>query len=123
VYAEARRQARGAEALPPAGYFSLKNHKLIATDAAAYFARPAAAGPTMPQTWARTQNTLQAIARTFATGRVPVAGVQATADAGYLQLLGVEKDRLAEHVELPEESTCKYCQFGAVCGRSWEKAW
>jgi hypothetical protein len=123
VYAEARRQTSGAETMPPAGYFSLKNHRLMATDAAVHFGRPAQAGPSMQQTWARAQNTLAAIARTFASGRVPVTGVQATLDAGYLQVLGVETDQLAQHVELPAESACQYCQFGGVCGRNWEQTW
>lgn len=123
LYAEARRQATGAEALPPAGYFSLKTHRLLATDAAGLFGRRAEQGPPMTQTWAHAHNTLSAIARTFASGRVPAVGVQATAEAGYLKLLGVEQDQAREHIALPADKTCERCSFGAVCGRSWEKSW
>jgi hypothetical protein len=123
VYAEARRQQAGVEHLPPAGYFSLKSQRLIATDAAPRFHRYAHKGRAVSETWARAHNTLGAIATTFASGRVPVRGVQATLEAGFLQMLGVTTDRAPDHLELPPEGTCKYCSFGAVCGRSWEQSW
>jgi len=123
LYAEARRQATGGELLPPAGYFSLKTHRLLATDAASLFGRRAQPGLTMTQTWAHTHNTLSAIVRTSASGRIPAVGVQATVEAGYLNLLGVEHDQAREHIALPADKTCERCSFGAVCGRSWEKSW
>jgi RecB family exonuclease len=123
VYAEARRQHSGAEALPPAAYFSLKSKRLIATDAAPRFGRHSHRGPPVSATWTRAQNTLRAIAATLASGRVPVGGVQAMAEAGFLPVLGVASDRDGDHIALPPDNTCQYCSFGGVCGRSWEQAW
>ena len=123
VYAEARRQQAGAEQPPAAGYFSLKGRRLIATDAARRFHRQPHEGPAVSETWTRAHNTLRTIATTIGSGRVLVAGVQATADAGFLQVLGVETERTPEHLALPVEGTCKYCSFGGVCGRSWEQPW
>ncbi|MEO8177853.1 MAG: PD-(D/E)XK nuclease family protein [Deltaproteobacteria bacterium] len=123
VYAEARRQQAGAERLPPAGYFSLKNQRLIATDAAPRFHQYPSRGPAVSETWRRAQGTLGAIAATLGSGRIPVAGVQAMEAAGFLQVLGVTTNRVGEHLALPAEGTCKYCSFGGVCGRSWEQPW
>jgi ATP-dependent helicase/nuclease subunit B len=123
VYAEARRRQSGAQAPPPAAYFSLKHHRLLATDAAPCFNRQAQPGPPVSETGARAQATLAAIATTLEGGRLPVAGVRATADAGFLHILGVTNERAPEHLALPAEGTCKYCAFGAVCGRSWEQPW
>lgn len=123
VYAEARRQQSGAEALPPAAYFSLKNHRLLATDAAPHFGRQPQRGPALAQTSAQIQSTLSAIGAAFEAGRVPVAGVKATEEAGFLKLLGVPSERVPEHLSLPADETCKYCELGAVCGRSWERTW
>jgi hypothetical protein len=94
----------------------------MTTDASTPFGRPLA-GPDTARTWQRTQNTLAAITRATATGRVPATGVQATIEQGFLQVLGVAEGQLAEHLELAPESACQYCRFGAVCGRSWEQTW
>jgi RecB family exonuclease len=123
VYAEARRQQSGAQELPPAAYFSLKHHRLLATDAAPHFRRQSQAGPALSRTAEQIQNTLHAIAETLEAGRLPVAGVRETAEAGLLPMLGVTRDRAPEHLALPPDDTCQYCEFGAVCGRSWEQPW
>jgi ATP-dependent helicase/nuclease subunit B len=123
VYAEARRQQSGAQAPPPAAYFSLKNQRLMATDAAPAFGRHPQRGPSLSRTGEQIQNTLSAIGAAFEGGRIPVAGVQATEEAGFLQVLGVPTERAPDHLALPAEDTCKYCELGAVCGRSWERTW
>jgi hypothetical protein len=123
VYAEARRQQSGAQAPPPAAYFSLKNQRLMATDAAPAFGRHPQRGPALSRTAEQIQNTLSAIGAAFEGGRIPVAGVQATEEAGFLQVLGVPTERAPDHLALPAEGTCKYCELGAVCGRSWELTW
>lgn len=123
VYAEARRQQSGAQELPPAAYFSLKHHRLIATDAAPHLCRQSQPGPALSRTGEQIQNTLHAIAETLEAGRIPVAGVRETAEAGLLPMLGVTRDRAPEHLALPPDDTCQYCEFGAVCGRSWEQPW
>jgi ATP-dependent helicase/nuclease subunit B len=123
VYAEARRQQSGAAQLPPAAYFSLKQQRLIATDAAPHFRRQPQEGPALSSTGEQIQNTLQAIALTLEGGRIPVAGVGETAEAGILPLLGVTRDRAPQHLALLPEDTCHYCEFGAVCGRRWEQPW
>jgi ATP-dependent helicase/nuclease subunit B len=123
VYAEARRQQSGARELPPAAYFSLKQQRLLATDAAPHFGRPSQKGPPISKTVEQARNTLAAVATTLEGGRLPVAGVRAMAEAGFLKVVGVSSDRSSEHLALPAEDACKYCSFGAVCGRSWEQAW
>jgi hypothetical protein len=123
VYAEARRQQSGAQELPPAAYFSLKQQRLIATDAAPHFKRHPQPGPAVSRTVEQTKNTLAAIATTLESGRIPVIGVSANDEAGLLHLFGVTREHAPEHVALLAESTCKYCEFGAVCGRSWEQPW
>jgi len=123
VYAEARRQQSGTQQLPPAAYFSLKHQRLLATDAAPHFGRQPQPGPALSKTGEQLQNTLHAVAATLDGGRLPVAGVRETAEAGLLPLLGVTSERAPEHLALPSEDTCQYCTFGPVCGRSWEQAW
>jgi RecB family exonuclease len=123
VYAEARRQQAGTDTPPAAAYFSLKQKELMATDAAASFRRHARDGGPVSATWARTESTLDAIAEVMRGGRLPVAGVRAMAEAGFLRVLGIGSERAAEYVALPVEGTCKYCDFAAVCGRAWEQPW
>jgi len=123
IYAEARRQQSGVAELPPAAYFSLKGHRLIATDAASHFNRHAHPGPPLSRTGAQIQNTLDSIATSLERGRIPVAGVKDMAEAGFLKTLGVASERSGDHLALEPESTCHYCEFGAVCGRSWEQPW
>jgi ATP-dependent helicase/nuclease subunit B len=123
VYAEARRQESGTEKLPPAAYFSLKNHQLIASDAALHFGGHPQSGPPLSRTGERVQNTLAAITATLESGRIPVGGVRATTEGGLLRALGVTSDRTADHLQLPPEDTCKYCTFESVCGRKWEQPW
>ncbi|MET0409831.1 MAG: PD-(D/E)XK nuclease family protein [Polyangiaceae bacterium] len=123
VYAEARRQQSGAQELPPAAYFSLKQQRLLATDAAPHFRRHPQPGPPVSRTVQQTTNTLAAIATTLESGRIPVVGVRATDEVAMQHMLGVTSEQAPEHVTLPAEQTCKYCEFGAVCGRSWEQQW
>ncbi|HKO91905.1 MAG TPA: PD-(D/E)XK nuclease family protein, partial [Polyangiaceae bacterium] len=123
VYAEARRQQSGAVELPPAAYFSLKQQRLIATDAAPHFGRQPQEGPALSKTGEQVRSTLEAVTLTLQGGRIPVAGVRETEEAGILPLLGVTSERAPEHLALPPEDTCHYCEFGAVCGRRWEQAW
>jgi hypothetical protein len=123
VYAEARRQESGIEKLPPAAYFSLRHHKLIASDAAVHFGGHPQSGPPLSRTGEQVQNTLTAIASTLESGRIPVGGVRATTEGGLLRALGVTSERTADHLQLPPEDTCKYCTFDSVCGRKWEQPW
>lgn len=123
IYAEARRQRAGTPDPPPAAYFSLKNQRLLATDGASHFRRPRQPGPALSRTGEQVRNTLSAISTALADGRIPVAGVKATADAGFLQVLGVTSERSPDHLELAPQDTCKYCELGGVCGRSWEQTW
>jgi ATP-dependent helicase/nuclease subunit B len=123
VYAEARRQQSGAAEPPPAAYFSLKNQRLLATDAAAHFGRQPQPGPALSKTGEQIRNTVGAIAATLEAGRIPVAGVKETAEAGFLKMLGVTNERSPDHLTLLAKDTCQYCELGAVCGRSWEQPW
>lgn len=123
VYAEARRQEAGTDQLPPAAYFSLRHHELIASDTASHFGGHPQSGPPLSRTGEQVQNTLAAIAATLDGGRIPVGGVRAAAEGGLLRALGVTSERTAEHLELPADDTCKYCTFDSVCGRKWEQPW
>jgi len=101
----------------------MKQQRLLATDAALSFNRHALPGPALSTTSEHLENTLGAMARMLDAGLIAVAGVRETEEAGLLPLLGVSGDRAREHVVLTADESCKYCEFGPICGRSWEQAW
>ena len=123
IYADARRQQSGAAQAPPAGYFSLKSQRLMATDAAQAFGHTPHPGPPLSRTAEQIRNTVAAITQTLEGGRIPVAGVRETGDAGILPMLGVTQERAPDHLALPAKDACQYCELGGVCGRSWEQPW
>jgi hypothetical protein len=116
VYAFIRSQLREGR-MPATGYFSLSNASLLTTDALSSARAVQIEGPNAEQVWQRASATLAALTRMLERGRLPVTGVRKALPL--LEVAGVtEPDR---HVALPAGAACAYCDFGALCGRTFRE--
>jgi ATP-dependent helicase/nuclease subunit B len=115
VYAAARQLRSGSPRMPHAAYFGLFQGELLATEAGPYAGASTLAGPTIEETWARLGRSLELAEGLLARGIVPATGVWTLLDAA--EVPGAER---GGYLQLGAEHACKYCDFGSLCGRSWE---
>ncbi len=120
VYAAARQLASKDRALPSAAYFSLSRGEVLTTDASPFAGAGVAAtrGPPLADTWTQVERTIEKVERVLATGRVFVTGVGPALPL--VEALGVPEGDRAGHLQLKPDAACKYCDYGALCGRRWE---
>jgi hypothetical protein len=104
--------------MPPAAYFSLQQGKILATSGAPFARFAPIAGPPLSETWARLERTVDRVETMLRAGRVPVTGVRRSIPI--LESIGLDEQQQKQHLSLGNEGACKYCGFGALCGRDWE---
>ncbi len=119
IYAQLRRVVSGAVELPVAGYFSLGDGRLIGTESA-----PSLVDPECPiqreglsETWERLDATADLAKTLLGQGRVLVTGLKRSLPVAMQAPL----DDTRRHLELDPASACNYCDYSALCGRSWEE--
>ena len=112
-------QKQGSADMPPAGYFSLSSGRVITTDHRLGASR-ARSGPTLEDTLRRVENTAEAVRRSLGAGTVLVAATAAARPM--LEALGVpHSEHIRHHALSTKDAACMYCDFPAICGRSWER--
>lgn len=118
VYTELRKQIQGSGRQPRAGYFCLANAKLLATEATGLGDGEALSGPTLSVTWQRLHSTLNLVEALLGSGRVIVTGLTRSLPlASHCEQPGGDPGNI---LAFENGAACTYCEYGAVCGRSWE---
>lgn len=118
IYTAARRLSSGAEELPPAAYFSLSRGKFLAAGQGLFPSECVVAGPSLADTWARLERTIDLVEKQLAAGRVPVTGVKRALPL--VESAGVPETERDRYVSLGLDVACEYCDHAPVCGRAWE---
>jgi ATP-dependent helicase/nuclease subunit B len=119
IYSWMRQLEQRSSALPTIGYFCLSSAKLITTETSIAGADEATAGASAGEVWRRLEATVDLVERKLGSGCVPVTGV-----ARSLPLWADPDTPAADGAEyLPFENgrACTYCDYAAICGRSWEQ--
>jgi len=118
IYAAVRRLVSGAGELPLAGYFSLGDGRRIGTDATPSLASPEPSEVTsdLSETWKRLEATAELVETLLGQGRVLVTGLKRSVPMSK----ETRADDARRHLELEPGSACSYCDYPALCGRSWE---
>lgn len=119
VYAYATATDRGEQHLPEAGYFSLKQGKLLGLATELWPHAEQVVGPTLGETWKRIDATVDRVDLHVMNGRFPVTGVRRSVPL--LSSIGIPENAHAAHLALTPEASCTYCNFDVFCGRRWEK--
>jgi len=118
VYASARRLATGESKLPPAGYFSLANGKLLTTQSEPFAGAQRVSGPDLDETWQRLERTVDLVRQLLDEGRVVVTGVRQSLPL--LDAAGVSDEARPTYLDMAVESGCRYCDYDALCGKKWQ---
>ena len=118
VYAFATALERGASDLPDAAYFSLKQGKLFGLPSTLLPNAEEVAGPTLGLTWQKIEAAVDKLDRVIGRGSFPVTGLRRS--PRLLTAIGVSEREQLNHFALAGGSSCKYCNFDALCGRRWE---
>jgi hypothetical protein len=116
VYAFIRSRQRGGRA-PATGYFSLSYASLLTTHALSSARVVRVEGPNAEQVWQRVSATFEALSRVLERGRLPVTGVRRALPL--LEVAGVTEPD--QHLATPAGAACEYCDFGALCGRTFRE--
>lgn len=114
TYAFIRSQVRGGPP-PSTGYYSITRNVFLTTDARLRSVATVVDGAVPSEVWNRVDASITAVRGVLAEGRLPVTGVR---DAPPLLPIGTEEP--SRFVLLEQESACKYCNFGPICGRAWQ---
>lgn len=115
IYARALRA--GADALPPAAYFAISSARVLTTDPRMKAKRPLE-GPTLEDTWTRVDRTAAEVLKSLGGGKIYVAAKKT--GLPLLGALGVPEEHHDQHYATEPEAPCTYCDYPALCGRSWE---
>jgi ATP-dependent helicase/nuclease subunit B len=118
VYAAARKRLTRASEMPAAAYFSLGRGHLLATAGGPFGQAARLEGPPLADTWARLELTADRVERTLLTGRVPVTGLRQSTPMN--QAMGLDPGEVDRHLAIANGAACKYCKYGALCGKNWE---
>jgi hypothetical protein len=118
LYAYAHATEHGAQDLPDAAYFSLKQGKLFGLPSAILGAAEVVRGPSLADTWRRAERSLVLTTHAIQAGRFPVTGLRRSLPL--LSALGVPDTERPAHFEHVAEVPCQYCGFDSLCGRRWE---
>jgi RecB family exonuclease len=120
VYSAARCIQTGAKDLPPAAYFSLQSGDLVTltVDAAVFAAPSHIEGRSMAETWERLERTVELIEKKLRRGEVTVTG--ASGSLPLLDALDVPEAKQDRYLAPAGGAACKYCNYGALCGVTWE---
>jgi hypothetical protein len=108
IYSQLRQLSQTSGRWPLSGYFCLGNGKLLTTERSLLTGNDTAAGATA-----------LVVERQLSAGRVAVTGVTRSlplwngADAPANDGTG--------YLPFERGSACTYCEYGAICGRSWEE--
>lgn len=102
---------------PPAGYFALRSGRVL-TASPQMRAAQTIDGPTLDETWTRTEQTVRAVVDAARSGRVPVANARRSLPL--LDALRIEAADRHRFYEAKPDAACSYCSFSAICGRAWE---
>ena len=113
VYVRAFRREETPPA--PAAYFAVSRRRVLSVDSALADGEPID-GPSLQETWARVERTAAVVQRALSEGRAPAIGTRRALPL--LEALGVHaRDG---HYEADKTKACEYCNYPALCGRSWE---
>lgn len=116
AYAHALRDS-ASRAMPPAGYFSLRTGRILASEARLE-AEHTIDADGCDATWSRVEQTAEAVASMLRRGVVNVTGTR-----GSLPLLDALEIPVAERPRFyaaAPDAPCEYCALSAICGRAWE---
>ena len=117
VYARAIAERDGLSSPPRAGYFALFSGEILSTDPVMAPARTEN-GPSLETSLRSAEATASAVIACHEDGRVLVTGTRRALPL--LDALGVAKERHDQHLQAPPDAACRYCSYGALCGRQWE---
>jgi hypothetical protein len=119
VYAATRRLKSRAREMPAAAYFSLSSANLLCAEAGPFADARPLEGPTLLETWTKLEHTVKLVEESLTRGEVPVTGVGRSLPL--LEGTRVPEAERSRYLEFPPDGPqCDYCDFGALCGRSWE---
>jgi len=118
LYAFAHAAEHGAQELPDAAYFSLKQGKLFALPAPIFGDAETVAGPSLADTWQRAERSLARAMRSIEARRFAVTGLKRSLPL--LSSWGVPEADHPAHFQRAPQKPCQYCSFDSLCGRRWE---
>jgi RecB family exonuclease len=117
VYARAVAERDGLSSLPRAGYFALSSGEILSTDPIMAPTR-GESGPSLETSLRCVEATARNVIACHEAGRVLVTGTRRALPL--LEALGVVKERHHQHFQAPPDAGCRYCGYGALCGKKWE---
>ncbi|HSY24932.1 MAG TPA: PD-(D/E)XK nuclease family protein [Polyangiaceae bacterium] len=117
VYARAVAERDGLSSLPRAGYFALSSGEMLSTDPVMDPAR-GGTGPSLETSLRCVEATARNVIAYHEGGRVLVTGTRQALPL--LDALGIVKEHHGQHFQAPPGAGCRYCDYGALCGRKWE---
>jgi ATP-dependent helicase/nuclease subunit B len=119
IYAALRRSVSVVATLPLAGYFSLGDGRLISTEVTPSSGglETSIQGSDLSDTWQRLETTAELVQTLLARGRVLVTGLKRSLPIAKAS----ESEGTRRQLELEPGSACSYCDYPALCGRSWEE--
>jgi hypothetical protein len=115
TYAFMRASANAGD-WPATGYYSLSRSDLLSTNSGLAPSVRTIPGASPREVWDRTSSSLKAVRRLLEAGRIPVTGLRRSLPL--LEVAGVEDP--GEHLKLPGDAACEYCDYEALCGRAWQ---
>jgi hypothetical protein len=118
MYAFAHSVEHQQDEWPDAGYFSLKQGKLLGLSSRVLPHAEVVPGPTPSDTWRRVERTVARALPLARQGRFFATGVRRAPSP--LQALGIPETEADAHFALPSGARCQYCRYDALCGRRWE---
>lgn len=118
TYAQLRRQSHSSGNRTWAGYFCLSNAKLLSTEINTLAEAEPLTGPGTQETWQRLQATSSLVEGLLGAGCVAVTGV--TRSLPLVSHRGEPANDAGDVLDFEPGSACTYCDYGAICGRSWE---
>lgn len=118
IYSRMRQPDHGSRKMPRSGYFSLGAAKPLTADNLDASGPENNEEPAAAKTWRRLEATVGLVEQRLATGRVAVTGVKRSLP------MWADEDAAANdgrgYLRGERGAACTYCDYGAICGRSWE---